>query len=131
MPLTMGFIGKFLIVTAGGGAALWALVVVLVLSSTIGLYYYTRLIVAMYVRRPEELEPAGAGPAARLATAGGAASIAVMGALTVVLVVFGVYPSPLHPARGTRRLGAPLAVSRARRGAPPRAPRGSPAATAW
>jgi NADH-quinone oxidoreductase subunit N len=95
MPLTMGFIGKFLIVAAGGGAALWALVVILVLSSTIGLYYYTRLIVAMYVRRPEELEPAGAGPAARLATAGGAASIVVMGALTVVLIVFGVYPSPL------------------------------------
>ena len=95
MPLTTGFIGKFLIITAGGGAALWALVVVLVVSSTIGLYYYTRLIVAMYVRRPEELEMAGAGPAARLAAAGGAASIAVMGALTVVLVVFGVYPSPL------------------------------------
>ena len=95
MPLTMGFIGKFLIVAAGGGAALWALVVVLVLSSTIGLYYYTRLIVAMYVRRPEELEPAGAGPAVRLAAAGGAASIAVMAVLTVVLVVFGVYPSPL------------------------------------
>ncbi len=95
MPLTMGFIGKFLIVTAGGGAALWALVVILVLSSTIGLYYYTRLIVAMYVGRPEELEPAGAVPAERLAAAGGAASIAVMGVLTVVLVVFGVYPSPL------------------------------------
>jgi NADH-quinone oxidoreductase subunit N len=95
MPLTMGFIGKFLIVTAGGGAALWALVVVLVVSSTIGLYYYTRLIVAMYVRRPEELELAGAGPAARLAATGGAASFAVMGVLTVVMVVFGVYPSPL------------------------------------
>jgi NADH-quinone oxidoreductase subunit N len=95
MPLTMGFIGKFLIVTAGGGAALWALVVVLVLSSTIGLYYYTRLIVAMYVRRPEELELAGAGPAARLAAAGGAASITILGALTAMLVLFGVYPSPL------------------------------------
>jgi NADH-quinone oxidoreductase subunit N len=95
MPLTMGFIGKFLIVAAGGGAALWALVIVLVVSSTIGLYYYTRLIVAMYVRRPEELETAGAGPAARLAAAGGTASIIVLGALTVVLVVFGVYPSPL------------------------------------
>jgi NADH-quinone oxidoreductase subunit N len=95
MPLTMGFIGKFLIVTAGGGAALWALVIILILSSTIGLYYYTRLIVAMYVRRPEELEPAGAGPAAHLAAAGGPASIAVLGALTVMLVVFGVYPSPL------------------------------------
>ncbi len=95
MPLTMGFIGKFLIVTAGGGAALWALVVVLVVSSTIGLYYYTRLIVAMYMRRPEELEPAGAGPAARLAAAGGATSITVLGALTMILVAFGVYPSPL------------------------------------
>ena len=30
MPLTMGFIGKFYLVTAGAGAALWALVIVLV-----------------------------------------------------------------------------------------------------
>ena len=52
MPLTMGFIGKFYLVTAGAGSALWALVIVLVVTSTIGLYYYTRLIVAMYVRRP-------------------------------------------------------------------------------
>ncbi len=94
MPLTMGFIGKFLIVTAGSGAALWALVVVLVVTSTIGLYYYTRLIVAMYVRRPEELEPAGALTAVQPA-AGGVAGFAVLGALTGVLVVFGVYPAPL------------------------------------
>jgi NADH-quinone oxidoreductase subunit N len=95
MPLTMGFIGKFLIVTAGSGAALWALVVVLVVTSTIGLYYYTRLIIAMYVRRPEELELASAGPDARVAAAGGAAGFAVLAALTAVLVVFGVYPTPV------------------------------------
>jgi NADH-quinone oxidoreductase subunit N len=99
MPLTMGFIGKFLIVTAGSGAALWALVIVLVVSSTIGLYYYTRLIVEMYVRRPEELHPAasrpGAGAAAAQATAWSAAAFGALAALTVVLVVFGVYPSPL------------------------------------
>ena len=91
----MGFIGKFVIVAAGAGAALWALVIVLVVTSTIGLYYYTRLIVAMYVRRPEELELAGAGPAARVAAAGGAAAVAVLGALTLFLLVFGVYPTPL------------------------------------
>ena len=95
MPLTMGFIGKFVIVSAGAGAALWALVIVLVVTSTIGLYYYTRLIVAMYVRRPESLELAGAGPAARVAAAGGAAGVVVLAALTVFLLVFGVYPTPL------------------------------------
>jgi NADH-quinone oxidoreductase subunit N len=94
MPLTMGFIGKFMIVTAGSGAALWAMVVVLVLTSTIGLYYYTRLIVAMYVRRPEEDLPAGAAPAAGVAGAEGLA-VSVLGALTVFLLVFGVYPQPL------------------------------------
>jgi len=95
MPLTMGFIGKFVIFTAGAGSELWALVIVLVLTSTIGLYYYTRLIVVMYVRRPEELELAGAGPGARVAAAGGAVSVAVLAALTAMLIVFGVYPAPL------------------------------------
>ena len=130
MPLTMGFIGKFLIVTAGGGAALWALVVILVVSSTIGLYYYTRLIVAMYVRRPEELEPAGAGPAARLAAAGGAASIAVMArsrwswwcSACTRRRSYGSWSTPSRCCPG-REPGPAQA--------PPRAPRRSPVATAW
>ena len=87
MPLTVGFIGKFTIVAAGAGAALWALVIVLVLTSTIGLYYYTRLIVAMYVRRPEA-EASGAAT-------GAAAGVAVLAALTGFMLVFGVYPAPL------------------------------------
>jgi len=95
MPLTMGFIGKFVIFTAGAGSELWALLIVLALTSTIGLYYYTRLIVVMYVRRPEELELAGAGPGAPVAAAGGAAGVAVLAALTALLIVFGVYPAPL------------------------------------
>jgi len=95
MPLTIGFIGKFVIVTAGTGAALWALVVILVVSSTIGLYYYTRLIVVMYVRRPEELEPAGAHAAHGAGTAWSAPAFSLLCALTIFLVVFGVYPAPL------------------------------------
>jgi NADH-quinone oxidoreductase subunit N len=91
----MGFIGKFVIVAAGSGSALWALVIVLVVTSTIGLYYYTRLIVAMYVRRPAAVGPAGAGPAARPAADGGVMAMTVLGTLTLFLLVFGVYPAPL------------------------------------
>ena len=88
MPLTMGFIGKFYLVTAGAGSSLWALIIVLVLTSTVGLYYYTRIVVAMWVRTPDErAEPVGA------AVDGGSA--AVLAALTAFLIVFGVYPAPL------------------------------------
>src|SRR5690625_6971848 len=47
IPLTAGFIGKFLVLLAGAGVAKWLLAIVLVLSSVIGLYYYLRLIVGM------------------------------------------------------------------------------------
>ena len=128
MPLTMGFIGKFLIVTAGSGAALWALVVVLVVTSTIGLYYYTRLIVAMYVRRPEEARagrrpdrhPAGGGRHGGLRRARRAHRRA--GRVRRV-------PGAAAAARGARRLRAALAVRRppARDGvAPSSADRRSP-----
>jgi len=90
MPLTMGFIGKFYILTAGAGSALWALVIVLVVTSTIGLYYYTRVIVAMWVQRPGE-EASGAIPPTAVSTASGA----VLAALTAFVLVFGVYPTPL------------------------------------
>jgi len=112
MPLTMGFIGKFYILTAGAGSALWTLVIVLVVTSTIGLYYYTRVIVAMWVQKPAE-EAAGVRllPGAPGSVAGGAsaslagaaltdaaipaASGAMLAALTAFVLVFGVYPTPL------------------------------------
>jgi NADH-quinone oxidoreductase subunit N len=52
LPLTAGFIGKFYLVRAGAGEALWALIIILVLTSALSLYYYARVIVAMYVQRP-------------------------------------------------------------------------------
>jgi NADH:ubiquinone oxidoreductase subunit 2 (subunit N) len=71
---------------------------VLALTSTVGLYYDTRIVVAMYVARR--------APAAGGVLASGAASAPleaaaplsaglVLGALTVFLIVFGVYPTPL------------------------------------
>jgi NADH-quinone oxidoreductase subunit N len=88
IPLTMGFVGKFYLIAAGADAALWALVITLVLSSTIGLYYYTRIVVAMYV------EPAEEGHVAVRSVIPGSSGV-VLAALTALLLIFGVYPSPL------------------------------------
>ncbi len=87
IPLTMGFVGKFYVVTAGVGAQLWLLVVILVVGSAIGLFYYLRIIAAMCEREPE------AGAAALPALTGiGAWTLAV---LTAVLVWLGIAPAPL------------------------------------
>lgn len=48
IPLTAGFIGKFYIAAAGAQEGLWTLLFILAASSVIGLYYYLRIIVAMF-----------------------------------------------------------------------------------
>jgi NADH-quinone oxidoreductase subunit N len=89
IPLTAGFLGKFYIIAAGAAEGAWALILILVITSTIGLFYYLRIVTAMY-QRPAEgalaLEPLPRrAPAAILALA----------VLFVVLVWLGVYPTAL------------------------------------
>jgi NADH-quinone oxidoreductase subunit N len=48
IPLTAGFIGKFYLIAAGVGSALWLMVMILIFTSVMGLFYYLRVIVAMY-----------------------------------------------------------------------------------
>ena len=91
IPLTAGFVGKFLVVAAGIDSALWTLVVILVINSAIGLYYYLRVIIALY-SHPKEGE-SGAIPAAKPAFS--LAGSVVLAALTLVLIWLGVYPAPL------------------------------------
>jgi NADH-quinone oxidoreductase subunit N len=86
IPLTAGFIGKFTVVAAGVGSALWLLVIILTVNSAIGLYYYLRIIVALYLRTEEEK---AAGPA--LSRTGSA----VLSGLTILLIWLGVYPGPV------------------------------------
>ena len=87
IPLTAGFVGKFYVVVAGVGSALWLLVIVLVVNSAIGLYYYLRIVVAMYSH--EESDALVPLPSISLAGS------AVLAALTLLLVWLGVYPAPL------------------------------------
>ncbi len=87
IPLTAGFIGKFLVLTAGVGSALWTLVILLVVNSAIGLYYYLRVTVTLFSRR--EIEEPIVG---RSLTFTGGAVLAVLG---ILMLFLGVYPAPL------------------------------------
>ncbi len=87
IPMTMGFVGKFYVVAAGAGAALWGPVFALVVGSTIGLFYYLRLIAAMAAT---EGAPADAAPVRISLATGGTLAV-----LTLILVWLGVYPAPL------------------------------------
>ncbi|KPV40490.1 hypothetical protein AN478_06820 [Thiohalorhabdus denitrificans] len=96
IPLTMGFIGKFYLFVAGVGAALWSLLAALVVGSAIGLFYYLRLVRVLF------LEPA---EAARPVSAGSRAGGMVVAVLAVLLVLLGVYPSPLIALIGDTAAG--------------------------
>jgi NADH-quinone oxidoreductase subunit N len=86
MPLTAGFIAKTYIVAAGLGSLLWLPVIVLVVTSAIGLFYYLRVIAALY----KDTRPAAAtAPAAALK------GRAVIVLLFILLIWWGVYPGPI------------------------------------
>ena len=87
IPLTAGFIGKFYILNAGVGTALWVLALSMITASAISIYYYLRVIVAMYTQ-PELGE---ARPALRVVLAPAALTLIV---LAVLIVGLGIYPSP-------------------------------------
>jgi NADH-quinone oxidoreductase subunit N len=89
LPLTAGFIGKFFLVTAGLGSALWVLVTNLVVTSVVGLYYYIRVIYVLY--ETSDVKAGTAHPMQRISILAGV----TLAALAVVLVIAGLYPSPI------------------------------------
>ena len=54
IPMTLGFIGKFYVLAVGVQAHLWWLVGAVVVGSAIGLYYYLRVAVSLYLHAPEQ-----------------------------------------------------------------------------
>lgn len=89
IPLTAGFIGKFSVLAAGVDAGLWWLLGALIVGSAIGVYYYLRVMVTLFLVEPglrRQDAPINWGH-----QAGG-----IMLMLTALLVfVLGVYPQPL------------------------------------
>ncbi|WP_316818213.1 NADH-quinone oxidoreductase subunit N [Pedobacter nyackensis] len=90
IPLTAGFVGKFYMLSAGIQSGFWALALVLVLSSIFGLYYYLRIITAMFSGE-QSIAPQDkkAHPVFYLI------SSIVLSVLTLMIVWFGIYPSGL------------------------------------
>ncbi|NJC99248.1 hypothetical protein EWM58_01635, partial [Candidatus Erwinia dacicola] len=89
IPMTVGFIGKFYVIAVGVSAHLWWLTGTVVLGSAIGLYYYLRMTVSLYLNPPELMQRDT--PANWAFTAGG-----VVVLISAILVLaLGIYPQPL------------------------------------
>jgi NADH-quinone oxidoreductase subunit N len=86
IPATIGFIGKFYVLAAGAAASAWALILVLAITSVAGLFYYLRIVVALY-----SVPSSRPAPVPTLALD----SALVLGVLTILLIWFGIYPAPL------------------------------------
>lgn len=85
MPVTAGFFAKFFIVAAGAGSSLWPLVLTVIVNSGIGLFYYLRLISTIYAGAPQKAPDHAMGIEGRI----------VLGVLIILLIWWGIYPSPL------------------------------------
>ena len=102
IPITAGFLGKFYVIAAGASQSRWVLLFTLVASSTIGLFYYLRIIVAMYS------QPEGPGLEAESSTRPlPLPATLALAALTGLIFLLGLYPTPLWDAimAVTRDLG--------------------------
>ncbi|TKI04768.1 NADH-quinone oxidoreductase subunit NuoN [Martelella alba] len=89
IPMTLGFIGKFYVLAAGVSAHLWWLTGTVVVGSAIGLYYYLRVMVSLYLSPPEKLRRDT--PSNWALTAGGV--VVLISSLLVLLL--GIFPQPL------------------------------------
>ncbi len=86
VPLTSGFIADFYLLQAGAGSEIWLLMFCLVVSAVIGLFYYLRVVIALFSRK-ENVSPfyERLSPPTWIALA----------FLLVLLVWIGVYPATL------------------------------------
>jgi NADH-quinone oxidoreductase subunit N len=93
MPLTAGFVGKFIVMNMGvRGAAFWSLAA-LVVGSVLGAFYYLRLLI-------ETFEPAPAGPPVAVAAGEGRPwlGLSLLALLAISLVGLGLFPEKAFTA---------------------------------
>lgn len=85
IPLTAGFLGKFLVFKTAVASEHWVLVGIGIVAVAAGFYYYIRVIAAMYWREPEDATPIAITPTTRIA-------ITVLG---VLIIALGILPGPV------------------------------------
>jgi NADH-quinone oxidoreductase subunit N len=97
LPLTAGFVGKFLILQAGAGAELWTLAIVLAVNGTISIFYYLKIVSVMF-RGLTDVSTEAGGMVVSKAPLLVACAMAL---LTLTVVALGVYPAPLVSLLGS------------------------------
>jgi NADH-quinone oxidoreductase subunit N len=89
LPITAGFLGKLYIFTAALNSKLYWLAVLMAINSTIGAYYYFRIIVVMYMHEYK-------GPLPADAPAGLSATALMVVAVTVIATIYlGLWPNQI------------------------------------
>ena len=94
IPLTAGFIGKFYVMAAAvsqAGSAdyrQWALIAAVVAGSAIGLYYYLRVMISLFLLDPQRRR--FSAPLHWAQQAGGVMTLGLM----LLMLVLGIYPEP-------------------------------------
>ncbi|MWN31725.1 MULTISPECIES: NADH-quinone oxidoreductase subunit N [unclassified Gilliamella] len=92
VPLTAGFIGRFLLVLLGVTAELWWLVAAIVIGSSLGLYFYARLIINLYIRPISRDDQATSGSSIKLKWANIRISELIIVLCALLTLLCGVYP---------------------------------------
>jgi len=89
IPLTTGFIAKFVVFAAAGSSGAWALVIVGVVASAVAAYFYLRVVVALFFTDPDEEAADESAVQVRQPSLATTLSIAVC---AVVTLGFGIAP---------------------------------------
>jgi len=91
VPLTAGFLGKFYVFGAGVDQHQWLLIGSIIAGSAVGLFFYLRAMIQLYLSPAPEGATAAAPPDIHWAHGSGVGTLLV---LLLLLLVLGVYPSP-------------------------------------
>ncbi|MCO4292654.1 NADH-quinone oxidoreductase subunit N [Solitalea sp. MAHUQ-68] len=90
IPLTAGFIGKFYILKAGVDTHQWLLMLTLILASVFGLFYYLKIIVALFTEYPQTV-----GETEQLHPVSYVLNGVALLILTFSLIYFGIFPTQI------------------------------------
>ena len=92
VPLTAGFVGRFLLVLLGVTAELWWLIAAVVIGSALGLYFYARLIINLYIRPTYRDDQLLNNPVIKLKWQDIKTNELIIGLSALLILICGIYP---------------------------------------
>jgi NADH-quinone oxidoreductase subunit N len=85
VPLTVGFLGKFLVFKTAVASGQWLLIGIGIVAVAAGFYYYLKVVTAMYWQESNDSTPIELTPLTRIAVT----------VLAAIIVILGVFPGPV------------------------------------